>query len=118
MTLQCTAVGIANVPDAGTAYLCELGELHDDDHASLVHDLDPWGAVYYRWSESGYRFEAHRWCAVVGGPGEHACSFYVTHRGPHQWAVTDPTDEAARAAAEEELFERWPHLFQRKPASD
>ncbi|MBB5936729.1 hypothetical protein [Streptomyces zagrosensis] len=118
MTSQCTAVAIADVPDDGTVDLRELGEAHDDGHAALATDLDPWGAVFFRWSESGYRFEAHPWCAVVGWPREHACSLYVSHSGPHRWAVTDPADEASHVATEKESFGRWPGLFQRKPATD
>ncbi|MEU3962383.1 hypothetical protein AB0F42_21645 [Streptomyces buecherae] len=49
--LQCTAVGDFD----GALWLCELGERHDGEHADPLVDVDPWGAVWLRWSATTAR---------------------------------------------------------------
>lgn len=113
--LQCTAVGTMKAPGQGEVFhpLCELGEDHGGEHSAFVTDLDPWGAVFLRWSASRYHLDALPWCGVGGGAHGHVCALFEGHPGPHDWAVTDPTSEAVAEVVERDLRRRFMGLGKR-----
>ncbi|MFG3406845.1 hypothetical protein [Streptomyces sp. NPDC048142] len=123
--LQCTAVALLKPPDflfavsavsvpgscpeAGHV-LCELGEDHVDDHATMLWDEGgrPGSAVWVRWNTecSARRLVSYSWCSARDARRE-ACELFAGHRSAHSWSVTDPTDEAITqtlAALHPQLF--------------
>ncbi|MCW8219834.1 hypothetical protein ACIPJG_07920 [Streptomyces halstedii] len=113
---QCTAfvllsppphlVALLEDPEPGYV-LCELGEGHDADHATLLWDLDgDSGGVWARWGEQRARLVPFAWCGDVDAEGN-ACELFAEHSAGHSWDVIDPT-----SAVLWELAERGhPHLF-------
>ncbi|WP_415956382.1 hypothetical protein [Streptomyces sp. 021-4] len=104
---QCTGMAVLAPPDylaelAGPddpahpeLVLCELGEDHDDDHARLLWDEDPHGAVWVRWNERRAVLSGVLpWCPEEQtGTGE-ACGLFADHPSAHAWDVVDPTMKA------------------------
>ncbi|WP_411084308.1 hypothetical protein [Streptomyces sp. cmx-18-6] len=118
---QCTGIMLTTAPAhiitllavvrelrAGHA-LCELGEKHDGDHATMLWDEDagPGGAVWARWDDRGVRITSLDRCPGVTADEENACGLFADHPAAHGWEVTDPTKEAISR----ELARNHPHLF-------
>ncbi|MFE7139439.1 hypothetical protein ACFVAG_16980 [Streptomyces sp. NPDC057644] len=120
---QCTAVALLpppehvlalsipgrHRPEAGHV-LCELGEDHDETHATMLWDEGgrPGSAVWVRWGAGDARLLPLPWCpARDPRDADDACGLFVGHPSGHSWAVTDPTDEAITR----DLARRHPHLF-------
>ncbi|MFF1461538.1 hypothetical protein [Streptomyces sp. NPDC058330] len=118
---QCTAFTLLSPPrhlvelldDPEPAYvLCELGEGHQGDHATLLWDLDgDSGGVWARWDERRTRLAPFAWCPEVDGEGG-ACELFAEHSSGHSWDVIDPT----RAALWELVKRDSPHLFPEQDA--
>ncbi|MFG2672010.1 hypothetical protein [Streptomyces sp. NPDC048445] len=118
---QCTAVALLPPPDNVVALsvpghrpeagyiLCELGEDHDDQHATMLWDEGgrPGSAVWVRWKGAGHaRLTPLPWCSARD-PLNEACELFAAHPSAHSWGVTDPTDEAITHS----LAHQHPHLF-------
>lgn len=119
---QCTAVALlpppehvlarsvpARHPEAGHV-LCELGEDHDTEHATMLWDEGgrPGNAVWARWNAQRARLLPYPWCpARDPRNADHACGLFAGHPSRHGFDITDPTDEAIT----QELARLHPHLF-------
>ncbi|MFE8973763.1 hypothetical protein ACFYM7_10040 [Streptomyces cyaneofuscatus] len=101
---QCTAVALlpppdhvvrlaapGNPPQAGYV-LCELGDDHDGDHASLLWEDDAnREAVWVRWNVDRARLAGLAWCPATDARGGDACGLFAGHPSVHDWDVVDPT---------------------------
>ncbi|WP_432149804.1 hypothetical protein [Streptomyces sp. bgisy029] len=118
---QCTAVALLPPPDHLVALspaghrpeaghvLCELGEAHDDQHATMLWDEGgrPGSAVWVRWKGSGLAtLSPLPWCPARD-PRNAACELFAAHPSAHSWSITDPTHEAIKRV----LVRQHPHLF-------
>ncbi|WP_329216796.1 hypothetical protein OG352_12675 [Streptomyces sp. NBC_01485] len=117
---QCTAVALLLPPDCVTQLatperpaepghvLCELGEAHDDDHASVLWEEDrKGGAVWVRWGERRARITELAWCPEQQAGTGDACGLFTGHPSGHARDVVDPTQEAILAL----LAQEHPELF-------
>ncbi|MFB6909158.1 hypothetical protein ACFCWB_33265 [Streptomyces bacillaris] len=89
--------------------LCELGEEHDGDHATMLWDEDagPGGAAWARWNGRGVQIASLDWCPEAATGKENACGLFADHPAAHGWEVTDPT----REAISRELAKGHPDLY-------
>ncbi|MEU3435824.1 hypothetical protein [Streptomyces sp. NPDC006863] len=107
--LALTAAPGHHHPEAGHI-LCELGEHHDGDHATMLWDegAHPASAVWVHWHTHRARLLPHSWCAALDPRDtDNACGLFAGHPPGHSWDITDPTDEAIT----HDLARQHPHLF-------
>ncbi len=74
---------------------CELGEDHDDDHATMLWDEGgrPGRAVWARWDGRSMRLASLDRCGASTreyGP----CGLFDGHPSAHGWEATGPAGEA------------------------
>ncbi|MEV7165693.1 hypothetical protein AB0N79_23650 [Streptomyces microflavus] len=110
---QCTAMALlpppdhvvrlaapGHLPEAGYV-LCELGDDHEEDHATLLWDDDAnREGIWVRWNETRARLAGLAWCTAIDARSEDACGLFAGHPSAHDWDVLDPTLEAVAAVAD------------------